>query len=184
MRTLTHYRFAKYLLPLLPQDPALRRAFLFGCVEPDINLFSHLDFTKHKKSLHIHGHNHPYLDKRINRLAQKLASQRTKITPLYAFRLGVLLHYLADAFTFAHNTNFSGNFAAHNAYENSFHRYFEKRIERLPYEFWQKAQPFHYPKMRKCFLKQKPSLSRDFSFILLATRSALHTFLPNDKILR
>ena len=183
MRTLTHYRFAQTLLPLLPKDPSLRRAFLLGCVEPDINLLSHLDLNRQTKALHLHGHNHPYLDRRIQRLSQKLASCHS-ITPLYTFRLGVLLHYLADAFTFAHNTNFRGNFAAHNAYENTFHRYFEKKIERLPKEFWQKAQPFHYPKMRESFLKQKPSLSRDFSFILLATRSALHTFLPNNKILR
>lgn len=180
MRTLTHYHFAKTLLPLLPPIPALKPAFLFGCVEPDINLLSHLDLDKQKKTAHLHGHNHPYLDQRILRLIEKL-TLNPNITPLYAFRLGVLLHYLADAFTFAHNTNFKGNFSAHNAYEKAFHRYFEKRIQQIPKHFWQKSQPLRYHDLRKRFLAIKPSLARDFSFILLATRSALYNFLPNHK---
>ncbi|MBR6768971.1 MAG: zinc dependent phospholipase C family protein [Clostridia bacterium] len=178
MRTLTHYRFAKVLLPLLPPDNLLQRAFLIGCVAPDVNLFSHIDIAKHKKLPHLHGHNHPHLDKRINRMAKKLASHHTKMTPLYAFRLGVLLHYLADAFTFAHNLDFSGDFEAHNAYENAFHRYFEKRLAHLPQNFWKKTTPFSYKKLRRRYLNEKPSFARDFCFILLAARGALNAFLP------
>ena len=178
MRTLTHYRFAKELLPLLPSDDALRRAFLIGCVAPDVNLFSHIDLQKQKKLPHLHGHNHPYLNKRINRMAKKLASHHKSITPLYAFRLGVLLHYLADAFTFAHNLEFSGNFEAHNAYEKGFHRYFCKRLAHLPKSFWQKTTPFYYEKLRGRYLREAPSFARDFCCILLATRAALTAFLP------
>lgn len=178
MRTLTHYRFAKVLLPLLPPDKILRRAFLVGCVAPDVNLFSHVDLQKNKKLPHLHGHNHPYLDKRINRMAKKLASHHKSITPLYAFRLGVLLHYLADAFTFAHNLEFSGNFEAHNAYENAFHRYFEKRLSHLPKSFWEKKARFYYQKLKKQYRHEKPSFARDFCFILLAARGALSSFLP------
>ncbi len=178
MRTLTHYRFAKDLLPLLPPDNALRRAFLVGCVAPDVNLFSHIDLQKHRKLPHLHGHNHPYLDKRINRMAKKLASHHQSITPLYTFRLGVLLHYLSDAFTFAHNLEFSGDFEAHNAYENAFHRYFSKRLAHLPKNFWQKTTPFYYKKLRARYLSEAPSFARDFCCILLATRGALTAFLP------
>ena len=183
-RTLTHYQFAKSLFPLLPPKNALRRAFLFGCIEPDINLFSHLDLTKREKKPHFHGHNHPYLDQRITRLACKLHRQQTKSSPLYFFRLGVLLHYLADSFTFAHNMNFHGNFRAHNAYENALHDYFLKRLCRLSTSFFQTTHRFDYNKFRVNYLKTKPSLASDFSFILLATRAFLHAFLPKHKILR
>ena len=178
MRTLTHYAFAKALLPHLPSDDTLQYAFLLGCVEPDVNVFSHLALAKHKKLPHLHGHNHPHLDKRINRMAKKLAAHRKPLTPLYAFRLGVLLHYLADAFTFAHNLEFSGDFEAHNAYEQAFHRYFEKRLAHLPHDFWERAHCFSYPKLRAAYLSQKPSFARDFRFILLAARGALNAFLP------
>jgi len=186
MRTLTHYCLAKHCLPLLPPDDTLRRAFLVGCVAPNVNLFSHIDLTAREKLPHLHGHNHPYLDKRINRMVKKLALRHTEITPLYAFRLGVLLHYLADAFTFAHNLEFSGDFEAHNAYENAFHRYFEKRLCHLPKSFWEKPHPFCYRKLRKLYLDKKPSFARDFCFILLAARGVMTAFLPlpNNKILR
>lgn len=185
MRTLTHYRLAKHCLFLLPPDPMLKNAFLIGCVEPDVNLFSHIDFYKAQKLPHFKGHNHPYLRKRIRRMANKLTTHHQSLTPLYAFRLGVLLHYLADAFTFAHNLEFSGDFAAHNAYENAFHRYFTKRIQCLPNRFWQTKIPFSYEKLRAHYLQQAPSMARDFCHILFATRSALHALKgTNNKILR
>ena len=133
---------------------------------------------EHTKTPHLRGHNHPYLDKRIRRMTQKLASQGRTITPLYAFRLGVLLHYLADSFTFAHNMNFRGDFEAHNAYENTFHRYFIKRVAHLPALFWKRQSQLGYTKLRKHYLAEKPSLARDFCFILLSTRAALNAFLP------
>ena len=178
MRTLTHYRLAQTLLPLLPLEKTARRSFLLGCVEPDVNVFSHIDLARHNKLPHLHGHNHPYLDKRIDRLAKKLTARPASITPLYAFRLGVLLHYLADAFTFAHNLNFHGDFEAHNAYENAFHRYFCKRLAHLPQNFWEKPHGFCYRKLRTRYLSKKPSFARDFCFILLATNAALTAFLP------
>ena len=44
------------------------------------------------------------------------------------FRLGVLLHYTADAFTWPHNKQFAGNLKQHMRYERLLHRELQVRL--------------------------------------------------------
>ena len=44
------------------------------------------------------------------------------------FRLGVLLHYTADAFTWPHNEQFAGNLKQHVRYERLLHRELQVRL--------------------------------------------------------
>lgn len=127
MQTRDHLELGYFLLAKL-RSPALdvhARAFLLGCVEADYNCFSYLrGFLRHKK---FYGHNaentRTYIENRIGRIQSKGLRSAWDY-----FRLGVMLHYLADAFTAPHNAFWSDNLAAHKAYEKKLHRRLAGRL--------------------------------------------------------
>lgn len=98
-----------------------RLAFLFGNIEPDINPLTYL--KKNKGRLDFKGHHFPNAEHSIRKLAAKLTGQRHFCLYDY-FRLGVLMHYTADAFTFAHNRRFGSSLAEHGRYEAKLHQCF------------------------------------------------------------
>ena len=115
MKTETHWKLA---LKILRQDMAeapfkSRLAFVFGCIKPDFDIFSYLRGFKKKP---FYGHNWNNAENYIMHLSQK-AEQRN----LGSFGFGLLVHYLCDAFTFAHNEGFSGGLKAHAVYEKQLH---------------------------------------------------------------
>ena len=180
MRTLTHHRLALLLVKLLPNDKFVRSAFVVGCIEPDVNLVSHV-VTEQQASKRLHGHNHPHLDQKIFRMANKLKKHPQTLSPLAAYRLGILVHYLADSFTFAHNTDFPGSFDEHTAYENAFHRYFVKQVKRLhPFRI-SLSRGLSYSALRKRYRHTPPSFQRDFHFIVTVAFGAVATYLPHHK---
>lgn len=89
-------------------------AFLIGCVEPDLNVTTYLKGSLHGQRLR--GHNYPNLLPRIQQLIEQLESSEMNRL-LYFYRLGKLTHYLADAFTWPHNSTFPGTLKEHMAYE-------------------------------------------------------------------
>jgi hypothetical protein len=51
----------------------------------------------------------------------------------YSRLLGIICHFYADFFCYAHSDCFSGSLSEHIAYENTLQRYFEKNLEQLSF---------------------------------------------------
>ncbi len=98
-----------------------RKAFLLGCVEPDINMASYMRGMGRCRGLL--GHNAENSRRYIARRFEHIKEKGLRHAGDY-FRLGVVLHYVADAFTGAHNGRGGGNLLRHRIYEESLHRIF------------------------------------------------------------
>ena len=179
MNTNTHKHIARYLIQYAFQDaPALHRyAFLIGCIEPDKNPATYLKGSI--RSLWLRGHNWDNAKKYIHCLAAKL-EQKDNYTILDFYALGKLMHYVADAFTYAHNRYFTGNL--------SIHREYEKRLERhimLHKNDSQSIIQGHnladiIAKCRKSYSAMDPGIATDAMHIKLACTSVLMHLSEKD----
>ncbi len=98
-----------------------RRFFLWGCIFPDFIPFTYLRGFRQSRAML--GHNARYSFSHIQRSIQKLEA-RTKLRIRDFYRLGTLMHYLADSFTYPHTDAFCGDLQAHRAYERDLHGQF------------------------------------------------------------
>lgn len=104
-----------------------RRVFLWGCIFPDFIPFTYLRGFRQSRAMQ--GHNARYSYSHIQRSIQKLeARKRLRMRDFY--RLGTLMHYLADAFTYPHTDAFCGDLQAHRAYERELHGQFPIYLRR------------------------------------------------------
>ena len=115
MKTETHLKYAyylkeKYLSFCSSYD---KGALVWGCVEPDVNLFSYLKGFRIKP---FYGHNRENTTRYISKTVLK--SENGQIG---CFGLGRLVHYVCDAFTLPHNQLFICNMKEHNQYEKRLH---------------------------------------------------------------
>jgi hypothetical protein len=123
LKTKGHKLIGRYLMENLQCLPAQRykKAFLFGCIEPDYNPFTYLKGSR--KARLLRGHNYsnaaPCILHTIKRLQKK---QDWRIREYY--QLGKLIHYITDAFTYAHNESFGKSIRGHRRYEFALHSYF------------------------------------------------------------
>lgn len=102
-------------------------AFRFGCIEPDMNPATYLKGSCHIQRLR--GHNFNNCEKYMKRISDRL--EKRGVNNVFAFyKLGRLVHYITDGFTFAHNSNFSGNLREHSAYEHGLHEFFPEYLRR------------------------------------------------------
>ena len=122
MQTRDHLYLAHRLLDTQAVHmPVTRRAaFLFGCMEPDINPVTYLCRAEGGR---FRGHNFENRAPRLQELVSALSSDGLSTVHDY-FALGAALHYLADAFTFPHNAAFPGDLHEHVAYEKVLHPVF------------------------------------------------------------
>ena len=118
MRGKSHISLGRYLLAHYLSDlpRSYQRAFLFGCIQPDRNPATYL-----KGSIRfqwLRGHNYHNARQFMNRISRRLEQKETlKLYDYYT--LGKLIHYTADAFTFAHNDTFPTKLSDHRDYEIS-----------------------------------------------------------------
>lgn len=134
-----------------------RKMFLLGCIEPDANPFTYLKGSMHFQKLH--GHNYENSCRIIKKYLQVLTNtQKWSIFSYY--KMGKLIHYAADAFTFPHNSEFKKSLRAHIEYEEKLHQQFmqdrkwEKLRLRQPYEntldLFEQFKAFHQVYIREC----------------------------------
>lgn len=116
MRAYSHWELAQYLVSFrLPSCTAAERdAFLFGSIEPDLNCTTYLKGLLHGSG--VHGHNYEQVLPRIDRLLHEL-TDKGSVHLLDWYRIGKLTHFIADAFTYPHNSCFPGDLRAHMKYE-------------------------------------------------------------------
>lgn len=131
MRGKSHHCLGKYLLECYMPDisPTYARSFLLGCIQPDKNPVTYLKGSI--KYQWLRGHNYHnarrYMQRMHNRLERK---KHWNIFDYYTF--GKLIHYTADAFTYAHNHIFTEKLEAHRQYESQLQIYFIKHLQQDP----------------------------------------------------
>ena len=107
MKTKAHYELAEYILNQypLPLSGISGFALKFGSILPDICFYTHIQSHCYKGTF-------DRLEKKMGRLVRRGSLRRIDV-----IRLGVQLHYLADYFTYPHNSCFEGSMRDHHEYE-------------------------------------------------------------------
>lgn len=116
MRGQSHRCLGRYLSEhYMAHVPSLYvKAFQLGCIEPDRNPFTYL-----KGSLRcqwLRGHNYRNARRYMKRISRYLEN-KDRLNLLDYYCLGKLIHYTADAFTYAHNADFPTRLSSHMEYE-------------------------------------------------------------------
>ena len=95
-------------------------AFLFGSFQQDCNPLTYLKGSRRARNLrgHNYSNSQPYIASRIAKL-----QNRQRWTMWQYYTLGKLTHYLADAFTYPHNENYTESLIAHRQYEDDLRSY-------------------------------------------------------------
>lgn len=128
MQTRDHKMLAELFADEMGQDiPELyKKALVLGSVEPDVNPFTYLHgFAKGER---FHGHNYENILSVMRRLFHSVQKERGFGVRKY-YRLGKLMHYVADVFTFPHNKEFCGDLKEHCGYESALHDRFRDHLQ-------------------------------------------------------
>ena len=183
MKQESHRRLGRYLMDQLASQP--RRchcaAFFIGCVEPDRNPLSYLKGSLRAKW--FYGHNYQNADRWIARAIRHLQSRR-RWTLLDYYRLGKLIHYTSDAFTYVHNNCFTDSIQAHRAYENKLQEQFflgmrQARVRREPWR-WDLAESFRA--IHTQYLETVADVRHDCQYILDMTDRVFRQLLPEASL--
>ena len=123
MRSQSHRCLGRYLVRhyLDGVTKLQAKAFLIGCLEPDRNPATYL-----KGSLRcqwLRGHNYHNAQRFMKRLSLRL-ERKERLNLFDYYSLGKLIHYTADAFTYAHNTDFPSALSVHKHYEAELQNHF------------------------------------------------------------
>ena len=161
MKTETHFDLGlKICKEQLKFFPFYKKAlFVLGCVLPDFDPFSYLKGFKIRP---FFGHNWANAKKYIFHSAKKV-----KVNGV-GLRLGLLVHYVCDAFTFVHNNDFNGGLREHTQYEKRLHDLIIKSGSQIC-----KAMPIqdavqYIETWHKKYEEGSQSLETDVQFILSA----------------
>jgi len=152
-------------------------AFLLGSFSPDCNPFTYLRGFRRTSWFggHTFSHSKNYILSRIRTLQEK-THWRTQDY----YTLGMLTHYLADAFTYPHNETFSESLAAHHVYERDLRLYFRSHLpqfEMIQGEFVENVADT-LERLHLQYLTAKSNFSRDTRYILQATSLLMASCLP------
>lgn len=128
MKQKDHLALAYYLIDCAGEGLPWRRTwhrrfFLLGCVCPDYVPFTYL--RGFRQSHAARGHDARYLEGYIQKKLGRIAARGVKRWR-DALALGLLMHYLADSFTFVHTGGFCGSMREHRRYEWGLHACFSK----------------------------------------------------------
>ncbi len=131
MRGKSHRCLGRYLVEhYLPDIPKLySAAFQLGCIEPDRNPVTYL-----KGSLRcqwLRGHNYRNARRFMRAISWRL-ERKDRLNVFDYYTLGKLIHYTADAFTYAHNTDFPTQLSDHREYEVALQHHFLDFMQQDP----------------------------------------------------
>ena len=128
MRTADHMNLSRYIMDHMDAGASKlqKAAFIFGSIEPDINMLTYFRGSIHGEEK-LRGHNYENVMKYMEKLTKKLEKGGMG-TVRQSFLLGKLVHYVADSFTYPHNSIFPGNLREHCQYETELHDYVNQMI--------------------------------------------------------
>lgn len=111
MRKKSHISLAKYIVEDMhvPELEAHRNAFYLGSILPDCKP----SFITRR---HEFGETFDLVTEQIRRLSNKDGQEQAN-PRAFMRHLGEVIHYVADYFTFPHNSTYDGNFKDHCYYE-------------------------------------------------------------------
>ena len=148
--------------PVLRAHLLRRELFLIGNFLPDLLPFTYLPGLR--ETGRWAGHSLPHSQKKIARGLDRRLSVGLR-TAADAFRLGVLLHYLADSFTYPHTEQFHGTRKEHNRYEAALRKVFPKFLH-LVRETPPAACADFSAEARRAYEALPPSPERDSEWIV------------------
>ena len=105
---------------------------------------------------------------------------------VYWRRLGEVMHYMADYFTFPHNKNFTGNLYEHNKYEKHLKNYLKRYINSgaaaqltiIPVHFGSFQELVAYiKKAHEGYLLKERNIVEDIQYILRICSQVIHGIL-------
>ena len=173
MKTRDHLVLGRYLIDncAVPQLIYHRKAFLLGCIEPDYNIFSYLRGMRRYKK--FHGHNAENSFMFLLHCADDFDETALHSSWDY-FRLGAMIHYIADAFTAPHNGFWTGSLLEHSVYESALHSNFKAMLEavcpeQIPYR--------EYAPLHRAYCAQTHNVESDFRYILTACVSVMRKYV-------
>lgn len=177
MTSKSHYYFGLYLLAteLYSAKNMERTAFLYGCVEPDLNPGTYLKGSLHGQKLR--GHNFPNMLPCIHGLFEKIQCTEPSGV-LYFYRLGKLTHYLTDAFTYPHNSVFCGSLKDHMRYEDELEPLFLQSLSKyqMSLENDCSCDPYTlFLKAHQAYLCSETGKQSDISYALRAVPRIVHS---------
>jgi len=114
----THAYLGAEIFPVICETwgiPLSRKRLIAGSVKPDRNSL----FLRHP---HFWKHSHRFIEKKIRKLAHTALIEGKK-NKKFSEELGIVLHYVADFFTSAHNMK-PNRIREHLAFEERLHRDF------------------------------------------------------------
>lgn len=131
MRGKSHRYLGQYLVQRymcdVPQSHI--KAFLLGCIEPDRNPATYLKGSLRHQWLR--GHNYRNARRFMRQISLRL-EQKDSLNIFDYYTLGKLIHYTADAFTYAHNDMFTTNLTDHREYEAALQDHFLEYLQSDP----------------------------------------------------
>mgnify|MGYP003251986127 FL=1 len=129
MKKIDHELFGRYLIDVMGDrfDEKYTPKFLMGCTAPDRNPFTYMRGSVKCKM--FKGHNFGNTRGVIRRSIKLLAGKSNWGGSEY-YRMGKMIHYITDAFTFPHNEEFVGSIKRHVQYELKLHQYLVSQIGR------------------------------------------------------
>ena len=180
MRKKSHISLAGYLIGELESEQLDRhkKAFYFGSILPDLT-------PKMFAVPHEFQTSYRELQEKIRGLIAYVQTGEGKERVVWR-RLGVVMHYLADYFTFPHNKNFTGNLYEHNKYEkhlkNHLKRYIESgaadRMVILPVNFGSFRELVEYiGNAHERYLLKERNIAEDVQYILRICSQVIHGIL-------
>ena len=167
MKKRSHKLLGIYLAERYMDDAtkACRKAFVFGCVEPDYNYASYLKGWG--------------TGNRVRYLSEK---HTWNLWDYYQF--GRMLHYLADAFTFPHNSHYEGTLADHVRYELEMQPIFLEKLkdtaaQAVPVIGSRAGIVEELNRLHRDYRKQASNPERDCDIILQTLCMAAAVFVPS-----
>lgn len=156
MKYSDHYILAKYMAKTYHiTNPFHRIPFIIGNVLPDLNKFTYLQgygrlrdrlcslgvklSLNDRRKLLIAGHtaegSRYYVNKKTYIFRKKYHGVNAKKTGFLAwYRLGVMLHYVVDRFTYPHTLRSGMVFMEHVRYEEELHEIFQTMVKKIDNE--------------------------------------------------
>lgn len=127
MQFKSHISLAVYLVNTLNNRnlKLFQKAFMFGCVSPDINVLSYLKGSFKNKPLKGHHYKSSYT--LVNRKLSMLQKKK-RLSLIDYYEIGKVVHYIADNFTYPHNDNYSKSISEHCKYEKELHSHLESYL--------------------------------------------------------
>lgn len=179
MKQESHRLLGRYLIGQLPEQPKRRhsRAFLIGCVEPDRNPLSYLKGSLRAKW--FYGHNYQNANRWIDRTIRHLQS-KTRWNLVDYYRMGKLIHYTSDAFTYVHNNCFSDSIAVHRAYEEKLQSLFLQQLDEFQArrEALRRDLTAFFRTAHSQYLQTMADVQHDCQYILDMTAGIFRQLLP------